>query len=458
MKVNVSITNPSKRGCFADVTLSYVDRFGNSKTVSLDISFQSLFDFANDTTSAKFDFFLISSIVYGIDNLLPRDEYSIDGWARDIEVIFPTNNPQVWNSVSENVNSLLSFLTGDYWSVSFSQVNNTFFQNKIVRWKKNIPSYNRNAITQVSLFSGGLDSLVGVIDLLEASGTNDKLLFASHYDPESAGAMTDQDRLLVYLNSVPSYKNKIYHARAAVSLARKDKYGHKIDCEPSLRSRSILFMSIGVYLMGALPNVNTLVIPENGTISLNYPLTKSRTSTLSTRTTYPYFLSQLKDLLASIGMVVQLDNPYWNKTKGELVVDCKNQSVLINSYSKSVSCGKRGRKEYWDTKKGTSHCGACMPCIYRRAALHKIKKDNQLYGIDIFTTPKDIAKMYDFPALSDFLKTPMTIEDIKRSLIVNGSLNLSEIDAYAQVVDRVRNEIKDWITDKDTLNKLGGLI
>lgn len=460
MIVNVTINNSTSRGQFADIRLSFSDRDGNLRSVPLHISFQELFDFSNDVSSVKFDLFLIASIVYGVDNLLPRDEYSIDGWARDIEVTIPINNIQHWNVVCEKLVSLLSFLTGDYWSISFVQGNFTFFENKKKRWKINIPTYNYNEIKHATLFSGGLDSLVGVIDLLEQASDNDKLLFISHYDSESAGTKSDQDKILSYLNPIPVYQNKIYHARSAVALSRIDSNGDKINCEPSLRSRSFLFISIGVYLIESLTNANTLIIPENGTISLNYPLTKSRTSTLSTRTTYPYFILKLQELLSDLGLTTQLKNPYWDKTKGELVAECLNQRILANSYLKSVSCGKRGRKQHWDTRSGTSHCGVCMPCIYRRAALHKINLDNQLYGIDLFTTPNHIYDKYDFPAVSDFLKANMSLDDIKRNLIVNGSLNISELDTYAQVVDRVRDEIRDWINSKgnDELKSLAGLI
>ena len=72
MRVNVIIIPPTTRGCFADVKLSFMDVNGTTRVVDIGINFQSLHDFSKSTTSTAFDFFLISSIVYGVDNLLER--------------------------------------------------------------------------------------------------------------------------------------------------------------------------------------------------------------------------------------------------------------------------------------------------------------------------------------------------------------------------------------------------
>lgn len=100
-----------------------------------------------------------------------------------------------------------------------------------------------------------------------------------------------------------------------------------------------------------------------------------------------------------------------------------------------------------------------MPCIYRRAALHKLNLDNQLYGIDIFTTPNQIFDKYDFPALFDFLTSDLPSEKIRRTLLVSGSIPLSEMDDSVLVVEKVREEIRQWIRDKgnNNIKKLAGI-
>jgi 7-cyano-7-deazaguanine synthase in queuosine biosynthesis len=404
MKVNIIITKPDRTGEFALIKLSFKDIEGTEKIVSMRISFQSLNDFSNDTTSIAFDFFFISSLVYGIDNLLERYQYSIDGWARDIEVCFPVNNLQVWNDNKTDFNSLLAFLTGDYWNVSFEQINNiSFFTNKAKRWKSKVPSYTLDDYNFASLFSGGLDSLVGVIDGLNNLEKDKKGLLLSHFDSSSPGANSDQVRINQYFAQNNQIKNKYNWIQSVVALSNQDTHGNELSKESSFRSRSLLFIGIALFCIEKLPNCNLLTIPENGTISLNYPLTPSRTSTLSTRTTHPYYIELLQKFIYDIGLNTQLDNPYKKLTKGELIANCSDFTTLSDTYAMSVSCGKRGRKMHWHTKAGTHHCGRCMPCIYRRAGLHKLNLDNQLYGIDIFTTPNEIFDKFDFPALFDFL-------------------------------------------------------
>jgi hypothetical protein len=447
MKVNIILNEPVKNGSFADVKLSFTDIDGNLRTVPTTIDFRPLYDFSKDTTSVAFDFFVIGILIYCTDNLLERESYSIDGWAREIEVEFPVNNLKSWTNSKEKLEKILCFLTGDYWNISFkkSTIKNYYTDLK-GRWKSNIQNFNQNEYTFVSLFSGGLDSLVGVIDGLEKLKNGEKALLISHFDGSSPGAKIDQERLNEYLYS--NYKNKYDWLQEGVYLHNKDEDNKDVNKEPSFRSRSILFMAISTLCIDKTPKCNVLTVPENGTISLNYPLTKSRSSTLSTRTTHPFYITSLNELFRAIGLNVTVINPYDGDTKGELVKRCGNQAILKGIYKQSVSCGKRGRRMNWDVKSGTSHCGVCMPCIYRRAALHVIGCDNQLYGTDLFTTSKSISDITDMTALFDFLSRKLSKEDIKRTLLVNGSFDSKQLDKFADLVINVRTEIKQWIKDK----------
>lgn len=459
MRVKIIISDPPSDGRFADIKLSFSDKTNSLREVSLNIDFQSLHDFSKDMSSLGFDFFLISSIVYGVDNLLNRHEYSIDGWSREIEICFPVNNPQAWRLVQVNLQLILSFLTGDYWSISFAKADASFFKGKTRRRKTSIQTYTKSDYSFTSLFSGGLDSLMGVIDQLQQLPNACRGLLISHFDPTSPGANTDQINLSNFLGQQPSYKGKFDWIQGCVSLATYDNNGNRLNKESSYRSRSILFIGIATYLVESIPECKTLLIPENGTISINYPLTPSRSSSLSTRTTHPFYLARLKELFKTIGLTTLFFNPYMLKTKGEMVADCANKEVLKGVYKQSVSCGKRGRKQHWDIKENTHHCGICMPCIYRRAALHVLSWDNQLYGIDLFSPQNQIFEKYDFPALFEFLNQDISREQVKRNLLVNGSLNMDDLDAHAQVVERVRSEVKQWIADKGngSIKQLAGI-
>jgi hypothetical protein len=304
------------------------------------------------------------------------------------------------------------------------------------------------------LFSGGLDSLVGIINDLENTKRGKKVLAVSHFDSNSSGPNKDQMKLYEYLRK--KFPNKIDWIQGKVTIGTKNAKGEKNQIDSNYRSRSILFISIGCYLIGSINNFNKLIIPENGTISLNFPLTPSRSSSLSTRTTHPYFIDELQQLLLTLGLKIQLLNPYSFKTKGEMIKGCTNDVVLKDIYEDSVSCGKRGRKTTWENKVGTNHCGTCIPCIYRRVSLHALNWDTQLYGNDLLSS-NDPEKYKDVAALFDFLEMNYNKEQIKRILLINGSLPLEKLDDYADVVINSRNELLNWFKNKGN-KKIKGIL
>ena len=73
---------------------------------------------------------------------------------------------------------MLNFLSGDKWTFIFRRREQSE-EEKInyEKWEKSkqkIKNYD-----QICMFSGGMDSLIGAIDLLESN--SDKTLFVSHY-------------------------------------------------------------------------------------------------------------------------------------------------------------------------------------------------------------------------------------------------------------------------------------
>ena len=442
MKIKIEISE-ALVGHFSDVKICFSEPDGTEKKVSLHIrNFSDAYDLTRDRSSVKFDFFLISAIVYGIDNLFDRSKYSVDGWARDFEVEFPVYNVEKWTGNEQILESALKFLSGDYWSISF--VKNTtryIYRANPRRRRKSIKRYANNSIKSVSLFSGGLDSLIGVIDQLEDLKPNEKILFASHLDSNSPKPNQDQILLSNYLKKV--YPDKIYWIQTKVTLNRVDSELNEVKAEPSSRSRSILFIGLGCYLSP----VNKLIIPENGTISINYPLTPSRVSSLSTRTTHPYVLDTLQKFIFSIGIDIKIDNPYFSLTKGEMILGCKNKSVLEGIYQESVSCGKRGHNRTWKDRTGTKHCGVCMPCVYRRASLNKNNWDNQLYGNDLLKSDS-LDSHNDLNALISYLNKDLPKEKMKRDLLVYGSIEFEKLESYAEMVIRSKEEVIQLFRDK----------
>jgi hypothetical protein len=362
-----------------------------------------------------------------------------------------------WQSVQSSLEECLTFLTGDHWQISFSKIelDVVFFPRKN-RWKSKIPLYDKSKYQYVSLFSGGLDSLIGAVDLLEQLKQSKKILLVSHFDSNSVGPKKDQETLKTYLSS--KYPKRVERIFSTISVNIPEKLKKKVTKDSNYRSRSFLFVSIANYLINSIPKVNQLIIPENGTISLNHPLTPSRSSSLSTRTTHPYFISKLNQIFSQLEIDDSVINPYSFKTKGEMIIECKNTNLLSSIYEKSVSCAKRGRFRIHKKIIGTNHCGICMPCIYRRAALNKLGWDEQLYGTDILSLNGKNG-FEDQSAFSDYLKTNLSKEQIMRNLLVNGSLPLDILNQYAELILRSRDELKKWVSQKGNsyIKKMIGL-
>ena len=75
-----------------------------------------------------------------------------------------------------------------------------------------------------------------------------------------------------------------------------------------------------------------------------------------------------------LGLNLSVKNPYWNKTKGEMAGECKNKDVLYDTMKLSFSCSSPGKARWKQLSQ--QHCGYCVPCLIRRAAMHKAFGDD----------------------------------------------------------------------------------
>ena len=289
----------------------------------------------------------------------------------------------------------------------------------------------------VSLFSGGLDSLIGVINWLEDNPTA-SIVLASTYDAQAENSRSDQDRLLPHLKAEYAGRIQRYVARTGLCSGGEDT---------NFRSRSLAFIGNAVLAASFLGDDTPIIIPENGAIALNYPLTPARRGSLSTRTVHPHFIAMLGSLLNTLGLQYPLNNPYLLKTKGEMMQECRNATLLRASYSDSASCGKRGHKEHWEDKR-TRQCGACVPCIFRRAAVHSVGFPTELYGYGL-TSGGALQRIlsnpnHDLSSVIDFIERNDDSDTIWRTLRSNGRLDLSLKGQYTSLVERLRDEVKNW--------------
>jgi hypothetical protein len=406
---------------------------GESELGRLDIEYSRLMHLRHSTTR-PLEFLVLAASVYALDKLVARAT-APDGWTREFSLVLPVAEPGIWRKAQAELNACLSFLSGDVWQIQFTKSSEPLAHS--VQPRKPL---RPTKVDAACLLSGGLDSLVGLIDRLE-SHPQERFLAIGHHD--GSGPKSDQQRLLGRLR--PRYPERIDPVLVRV--------GHSPSAvEITLRSRSILFLALGIFGAASIGPDAPLLIPENGTISLNIPLTPSRRGSCSTRTTHPYVLQGIQSILAILDIRNPILNPLAMKTKGEAVLSCLNQEVLRGTALDSVSCAKRGHKREWADRSAKA-CGRCMPCVYRRAALHRIGLDTERYGNDVCT------KMAvadggadqgdaDFRACVSFVRQNLPASRLQSILMASGHLDVRKLAEYADIVVRTRDEIRAFLRDK----------
>ncbi len=309
------------------------------------------------------DLFYISLMVFYVDRKVQRS-LQPDAWTRSFVVHMPVLNLDKWNANKQLLESMLNFLTGDHWQFHFRERELNDYET--LRRDVISKSKDKIAATEFCMLSGGLDSFIGATDLL-ASGHEP--IFVGNYNG-GKGVSVYQKKVIGLLSTHFTYdKNKFYQFYAAPKSGKED----------TTRSRSLMFFSHAILLASGMGNPVTLYVPENGVISLNIPLTVHRSGSLSTRTTHPYFMGKLRQLLSNFGLPISIVNPYQFKTKGEMIRDCLDPQFLKNNVKWTMSCSHPDLGRYSGDPK-PSHCGCCLPCTIRRAAIKTAGiKDKSMY-------------------------------------------------------------------------------
>lgn len=383
------------------------------------------------TGIVPFDFLTIALAVCAADTFVERD-LSGDGWTRVINLSIPLASPAIWKPVKGKLEQTLSFLSGDQWSLSFRSGGDKPPEPLVSRKGRNLSDLV--GLDSVCLFSGGLDSTAGVIDLL-ASGK--KPLLVSH------GYTGDRKYQKQVFKLLRHHYPRSDHFSLNADPHRKPK-----STEVSMRTRSLTFLAFSVIALDALNRANNsklseIVVPENGFISLNVPLTLRRIGSLSTRTTHPFFLSQMEEILAKVGFDVQFKNPFGFHTKGELLIKSRAPSILKKCITNTVSCSHWKRKH--------KQCGICVPCIVRRAAIHnsdfKEPGTNYLYP-RLKSVAEDPKKRDDIRALSAAIARSKDKNRLPIWLNHSGPIPPQTRERYLNVFRRGLGEIEKFLKNE----------
>lgn len=361
------------------------------------------------------DFLSIALSVIAADTGASRSK-SPDGWTREIDLSIAVADAQFWSSEKELLTSALRFLTTDIWKLDF-------LEGGVLPVPAKLPTLPGEDC--VALLSGGLDSLVGVIDLTVTHKVKPYVV--------SQVAQGDKQKQSYFASKIDG----------GLSHLQLNHVAHfPFASERSQRARSMIFFAYGVLLATSLKryqedDIVPLYVCENGFISINPPLTPGRLGSLSTRTTHPVYLGLLQSLLDRAGLRVKIQNPYQFVTKGEMLAQCADQKLLRKVASMSTSCGRYARNAY-------RHCGRCVPCLIRRASFLKWKrKDDTGYVFDDLSKDDKHHARFD-----DVRAAAMAIEAVRMGGIeawIGSSLDSPLIDdtaPYLATIDRGLKELK----------------
>lgn len=453
--VRIDVAHRIRPADLAVICLNYDKGDGVNYSADIRFDFKPLWEFGGDTDSTAFDLLLLSVIVYNVDRMLNRGIHSSDGWKRDITLEgVPARNADTMNEAAHLFESSISFLTGDKWTIRFVQHGPWEYYPQTNR------QYDRNQYTKVALFSGGLDSLIGFVDEAYTLNEGERVLLISHVEQGKEG--TDQNGIISYCEKHHIYEGRYDRIMSRVSLSRSANVNREAS-ESTFRSRSLLFFAMGIYCAHSIGNDMQLIVPENGTISINIPLNPSRRSACSTRTTHPVFMKRLGEAMLAIEVNNTLYNPYRLMSKADMITACcqnpEKDAIIRQLYDLSCSCAKRSHNYHWDkqstiiTERHINHCGMCLPCIYRRVALDAIGLDNPDYlGTDINNGyPYNIDNLAqirtrDYRSLLLFIRNRFNENYISKELKANHITSEMGLADYVNLAMRSYRQVVAWIS------------
>jgi len=290
------------------------------------------------------DLYRIAATVYICDLRIKRQEKFP---TRSISILISVSDKSKWDSEKQHLESTLRFLSGDIFTFHFIQGARTTEEFKFKEANKKV----------VSLLSGGLDSLAGVKWLTDKGV---ETILVSH----CANNKICHAQTTIYsaLTKIFGSNLKFFQVKARV----KPGSGFNM-IEFSQANRSFLYLSMAC-LFGLEIGTPTVYMFENGILALNIPIVPSRIFR-NTKTAHPKFLKNYNILIHDIfPNSVHVENPFILMTKGE-VVKLLDDNNFRNLIKETITCSYTDRLR-WRGVANSNHCGICLPCVLRRAAIH----------------------------------------------------------------------------------------
>ena len=376
------------------------------------------------------DLYRVARAVYLADRYVQRKN-TPDAWTRHIHLSIPVTDPERWQQPNARsaCHQLLQTLTGDVWHIEFRRMHR---RDSIQDPIEGLVA----AASEVTLFSGGLDSLSWAATRAVAADSSPLLLVT----------FTE--------NKLQSVQRQVFRAVERLAAARplirvemnrqlaRSTNNEKGKAELSTRSRGLLFMACAIR-SAAGHRVPIVHVPENGQVALNPPLSAARSATCSTRSVHPRTLWLLNMLLASIDdspMPLRVVNPLADMTKGEVCQLARGAGLTASELENTLSCGRPPKRF---KALPFVNCGACYPCLVRRSGLlHANGADHSPYRFSELGPPREHAA--DWRAVQRWLRASYTLVDLLTDTPLPPDV---DPEAAFKVISRGRKELARLLPD-----------
>lgn len=319
--------------------------------------------FVNDPQSLPdrvLDLLQIAAMVFCADRMVhrgERDSISNKAWARSFVFHISVLDFKFWNDskVKNALSEALCFMTGDRaFDFNFDEAEIGHFEEKKYQ-QLSFFSEEKHKVANaddydVMLFSGGLDSLAGVLE--ELLSNNRKVITVSHKSNNTVVHL--QKELIDRLNQ--DYNGRVLpygfscHNKGVASV------------EETQRTRMFLFSAIAFAICQCFDK-HSFFVYENGVTSLNFSVQTDVINARASRTTHPKTLGLLKRFYQLFDKSFDIVAPYYRKTK-EDIVKVFQKLDRLDLIASAVSCSATRTKHSM-----CPHCGCCSQCIDRRFAI-----------------------------------------------------------------------------------------
>lgn len=279
-------------------------------------------------------------------------------WQRRMKVEIPLREPERWSrdGLGGELAELLGFLTDDAWS--FTLVPRREGSARQSESQRSLFPEPPTSPASAALFSGGLDSLAGLVARLVERPTDTLVLFCGRTNRRIGAPQRKLLRLITR-----RFGERVRPVAVSFGISGRRKHAFDLE-ETSQRTRGFVFQAFGA-VTAKMAGLECLEVFENGVGAINLPYTGAQLGSQSTRATHPATLKRMSALLSKVFRApFAVTLPFALLTKGELCGVLRDAG-LGDLARLSVSCDG-----YPQRSSKADQCGVCPSCVLRRQSLH----------------------------------------------------------------------------------------